>query len=394
VLKARQPLDQAIAGVNKRLDEKGLRAFDARNEAGRSNAVAITIGVSLDLLSESERARFAELAVFPEDVDVPIGVAVRLWAKTGGLDETVTEDLLVRLESLSLLLSLDLEQRTFRFHDTTRQYLQEQAGKDALAALHNTLLQALDGLGNNTDEAARSYYFSYRARHLADAGNRAALDALLEDPAWLQAKLHALESLQTLIADYDQFGQGQVQHLIGRTLRLTSGICARDKRQLLPQLHGRLMAQAPAAAFCAAVFAVLKRPALLTSRASLTPPGAELPRLEGHGGGVNALAVLPDGRLASGSYDNTIRLWDLKTGQEAGRLEGHGGGVYALAVLPDGRLASGSYDNTIRLWDAKTGAEIARLEVDAGVFYLAALPDGRLAAGDQLGRLHWLEILD
>ena len=119
-------------GVNKRLDIKGLTAFDARNEAERANAIAKTIGVSLDLLDENERARFAELAVFPEDVDVPLGVVVRLWSETGQLDEIDTEDLLQRLQNLSLLLSLDLDRRTFRFHDTVRHFLQEQAGKDAL----------------------------------------------------------------------------------------------------------------------------------------------------------------------------------------------------------------------------------------------------------------------
>jgi hypothetical protein len=170
-VKGRQPLDQAIAGVNKRLGEKGLSAFDARNEASRSNAIGITIGVSLDLLSESERSRFAELAVFPEDVDVPIGIAARLWAKTGGLDEADAEDLLVRLESLSLLLSLDLERRTFRFHDMTRHFLQEQAGQETLTALHKTLLQAMDGASAAADEGSRRYFYLYRLDHLAAAGN-------------------------------------------------------------------------------------------------------------------------------------------------------------------------------------------------------------------------------
>ena len=93
---------------------------------------------------------------------------------------------------------------------------------------------------------------------------------------------------------------------------------------------------------------------------------AETARLEGHTDWVEALALLPDGRLASGSEDKTIRLWDVKTGAETARLEGHtaevnpllfprGGRVTALALLPDGRLASGSEDQTIRLWDVKTG---------------------------------------
>ncbi len=66
----------------------------------------------------------------------------------------------------------------------------------------------------------------------------------------------------------------------------------------------------------------------------------------------------------------------------------------AVAVLPDGRLASGSDDNSIRLWEGSTGQETARLEVDFAVLSFAVLAEKRLAAGDQGGRIHWLEIVD
>ena len=57
-------------------------AFDPHDRAN-AKAVARTIGVSLDLLSEPERERFGELGVFPEDADIPVGVVARLWAADG-----------------------------------------------------------------------------------------------------------------------------------------------------------------------------------------------------------------------------------------------------------------------------------------------------------------------
>jgi WD40 repeat protein len=105
---------------------------------------------------------------------------------------------------------------------------------------------------------------------------------------------------------------------------------------------------------------------------------------EGHQGGVRALAVLGDGRLASGSWDNTIRLWDPASGACERVFEGHQGGVWALSVLGDGRLASGSVDNTIRLWDPASGACERVFEGhQAEVWALAVLCDGLLASGSR-----------
>jgi WD40 repeat protein len=95
--------------------------------------------------------------------------------------------------------------------------------------------------------------------------------------------------------------------------------------------------------------------------------------------------MLPDGRLASVSWDNTTRLRDVSAGAETARLEGHSLWVAAQCMLPDGRLASVS--NTIRLRDV-TGAETACLETDAPIHCVLALSAVRLVAGDELGHLH------
>ncbi len=73
---------------------------------------------------------------------------------------------------------------------------------------------------------------------------------------------------------------------------------------------------------------------------------------------VNSVAFFPDGRLASGSDDKTVRVWDSKTGNAASApLIEHTELVWSVAVSPDGKLiASGSKDKTLRIWDSDTGA--------------------------------------
>jgi WD40 repeat protein len=101
-----------------------------------------------------------------------------------------------------------------------------------------------------------------------------------------------------------------------------------------------------------------------------------------------------------GKVNRTLRGWvnyfsvGAFSKAYSARLEGHSVGVAALCPLPDGRLASGSFDTTIRLWDLAAGIETARLDADAPIRCLTSLPSGRIVAGDVLGRLHWLEIVD
>ena len=78
------------------------------------------------------------------------------------------------------------------------------------------------------------------------------------------------------------------------------------------------------------------------------------------------------------------------------KLSGHGTTLNALAVLPGGRLASGADDGTIQLWDPTSGepeSSQPQFVADAAILALAFLPAvSTLVAGDASGRLHWLRL--
>ena len=85
--------------------------------------------------------------------------------------------------------------------------------------------------------------------------------------------------------------------------------------------------------------------------------------LQKHTGATNVLAFSPDGKmLASGSTDKTVQLWDTTHGEPIATLTGHINGIAALAFSPDGRtLVSGSTDGTIRFWDIETETPLDNL---------------------------------
>jgi WD40 repeat protein len=113
---------------------------------------------------------------------------------------------------------------------------------------------------------------------------------------------------------------------------------------------------------------------------SLTGPGRPLIRIfEGHTDSVSAVAVTADGcRAVSASWDQTLRLWDLESGQTIRPLEGHNSWVNAVAVMPDGRRAvSASHDRTLRLWDLESGKEIATFTGESDMASCAVTSDGQ-----------------
>ena len=100
----------------------------------------------------------------------------------------------------------------------------------------------------------------------------------------------------------------------------------------------------------------------------------------GHSMPVRCVAFNPDGtRVATGSDDSTIKLWDAVTGQEIGTLSPNHGQVNVVVFSPDGtRIASAGSDKTIKIHDVHSGKIFATLEGHENyITAVAFTPDGQ-----------------
>jgi WD40 repeat protein len=136
-----------------------------------------------------------------------------------------------------------------------------------------------------------------------------------------------------------------------------------------------------------AVFAASGQPAIAGEVRQWSAADGQLIQVfKGHKDAIYAVALSPDGQtIATGSYDQKIKLWDVSSGKEIKTLSGHNGCVYQLSFRPDGKiLASASADRTVKLWDVASGERRETFSQSLKEVYAVAFsPDGAhlVAAG-------------
>ena len=98
-----------------------------------------------------------------------------------------------------------------------------------------------------------------------------------------------------------------------------------------------------------------------------------LQTLEGHSHSVMSVAFSHNSaRLASASYDKTIKIWDASSGDCLQTLEGHSDYVGSVAFSHDSaRLASASDDKTVKIWDASSGDCLRTLIIGQALFRIS-----------------------
>lgn len=113
---------------------------------------------------------------------------------------------------------------------------------------------------------------------------------------------------------------------------------------------------------------------------------------EGHRAPIVSLAVSPDGaRLASASWDHTVRLWSLADGAQQ-VLEGHAQNVNGVAFTPDGKsLVSVGYDLALRIWPLAGGTPDL-VTLPSPLNAVAVAPDGEIATAAADGKVRFLTL--
>jgi WD40 repeat protein len=130
--------------------------------------------------------------------------------------------------------------------------------------------------------------------------------------------------------------------------------------------------------------------------------GRLMVRLDGHTGtlthpGVVHKALFRDNdrQIVSCGYDGSIRIWDIASGRQIRQLSGHDGSVNALALAADGRvLISAGADGTVRVWDLSTYRPVRQMAGHRGAARSVAISDdGRLAiSGGHDGQLRLWDV--
>jgi WD40 repeat protein len=124
---------------------------------------------------------------------------------------------------------------------------------------------------------------------------------------------------------------------------------------------------------------IVTLPVIANTPTKTQPPKRSKLTLSGHTQPVRALALSPSGQiLASGSDDQTIKLWNTTTGKLLHTLNGHRDRIKSILITPDEKtVISTSFDNTIKFWDTQTGKETRAIGEKTGVKAMVLTPDGK-----------------
>jgi WD40 repeat protein len=315
------------------------------------------IEVSVTNLPPAAQNRYLELAVFPEDAEIPESALEAIW----GVDGKTTRRLVSHFVNRSLATRNPTNNR-MRVHDLQLDYVRIRA-RD-LRGLHNRMLAAYwqkCGQGWHTGPND-GYFFELLAYHLQQAGRERELQQLLLDFDWIYAKLRATDPV-SLLGDYATCPVEGDCHLLASVLTMSAASISTNPAQLSTQLIGRLQRLSDPSE---AIRGLLRRACEFEADPALMPVRVQLPSVDQ---GVHktvktsapilTAALTPDGLLLiAGLADGAVQVWDWRKQILVKTMPGGVGPITTMAIRGQLVAVGGRHDDRSSYTQPKEPVEV------------------------------------
>lgn len=397
-------LTESIEYVVVRLEEHGVGYLNRDDEKQRNMSISISLDASIKRLSPDEVDRFYELAIFPEDLNIPFDTIHQLWQSTADYTLIQTEDALEAMNRLSLFTRYKPSEKFVRLHDVIRTVIGDRLGDSS--TIHTHLIHHWKE--SSFTQLSDPYAWQYVAYHLKQAEQIDTLHKYLIDFKYLRNKLE-YSSIFDLIADFDLYLESVTEdtnlilpiRLIRSAIDLSAHMVGKDEGLLPEYLVKHLAGYAFNFQAIQKLFNSIDKPMFLPISQTFQPAGGALVRvlegrndklshlvlvdefvislsngltlslwnwetgeylysLEGHTDDINTIKVSGQFVITT-SHDHTIKVWNWKTGELERTLIGHTDSVYAVEIIDEFAIST-SADRTIRTWNWKTGEELQTME--------------------------------
>ena len=356
-------LERALNKVNRALDKEGVSGLERKEASERRQSAEGVLAASFAMIEDEQPERLFQLAVFRDDADIPLSSIMKRWHHD---DEDDSDDLLEQY-ALYSFIRYDAERGIVRIHDVVREVLEGKLTATLpIEAAHKQLIEAY-GLEPENWAGWDNYTWQNIGYHLNAAGMLPELKALLLNIDFLQAKLEQTNP-NALIDDCDYFkGENGTftddsMRLMQSAISMSSHVLVNEPSQLSGQLYARSMSHDNPD-----IVALLEKirerdtiplyPLYQTMQAA---GGALIRTLEGHTSIVTGVALSGDIAI-SASWDDTLIVWDWRTGEQLRRLKGHTNSVSSVTIQGDVAI-SASQDNTLIVWNWQTGEHLRTLK--------------------------------
>jgi len=381
-------LTEAIDSLRARLTAYGYTAFDREDSNTRNASLQVSLSVSLERLGKW-KDRYLELAIFPEDTNIPLATLAQLWGATSGLKGLAVENAYKAMHRLSLFTEY-VPNKTVRLHDVIRHYLEQRQGEKKLGELHGTLLNSYTyehwaDLADN-----EPYLWDQLAYHLHAAARNMELVTTVKNGLYLVRKTHLRGTASVehdLAAAQTYRSTDSSLALLARTyMNMTRLLNHAQTEPEISQILYQRTQHLPKLHDCWEPLPPTWHKPHIDLNLAVPQPLSDLPHpalirtLDGHTRRVSSGVYSPDGRhILSASVDQTLKVWDAASGSLLRTLDGHTNWVDSAVYSPDGcHILSASWDHTLKVWDAASGSLLRTLEGHTRWVYSAVYsPDGR-----------------